>query len=105
LTALRFASAAALPVRYSQARQLIARGVRAFMASSVGRLFDAVAALLGFTGPVTFEAQAAIWLEHHASRATISALVPFGYAHGELDWKLALRSVIDSRLAASRLGA
>jgi hydrogenase maturation protein HypF len=94
-----------LPARYCQARQLIARGVRTFMTSSVGRLFDAVAALLGFTGPVTFEAQAAIWLEHHASGATNSALVPFEYAYGELDWRPALRSVIESRLAGEDVTA
>jgi hydrogenase maturation protein HypF len=94
-----------LPPRYSRARLLVARGVRTFLTTSVGRLFDAAAALLGFTGSVTFEAQAAIWLEHHASSATDSALVPFEYADGEVDWRPALRSVIASRLAGEPVSA
>jgi hydrogenase maturation HypF-like protein len=94
-----------LPVRYRQARLLVARGVRTFVTTSVGRLFDAVAALLGFSGDVTFEAQAAIWLEHRASCATDCAPVPFEYGDGQIDWRPAIRSVIERRLAGEDVPA
>ncbi|HXB70230.1 MAG TPA: carbamoyltransferase HypF, partial [Candidatus Acidoferrales bacterium] len=47
------------PERYEVARQVARSGVRTFLTSSVGRLFDAAAALLGFQGPISFEGQAA----------------------------------------------
>jgi hydrogenase maturation protein HypF len=86
------------PVRYRHAVQLMAARVRVFPTTSAGRLFDATAALLGFARPVTFEAEAAIWLQHCASRATTSAAIPFEFASGLLDWCPAVRAIIDLRM-------
>lgn len=44
-----------------------AKGLNSPVTSSAGRLFDAAAAALGFTRAVTFEGQAAMWLEGIAS--------------------------------------
>ena len=60
----------------------------------MGRLFDTVAALLGFTRPMTFEGQAAIWLEHLAARAPATSTPARSRSHGgELDF----RPLLDGR--------
>jgi hydrogenase maturation protein HypF len=57
------------PPRYLRARKLLEKGLRTFTTTSAGRLFDTAAALLGFTREITFEGQAAIWLEQLAGSA------------------------------------
>jgi hydrogenase maturation protein HypF len=85
------------PIRYRQAVQLATARIRTFKTTSAGRLFDAVAALLGFKTPVTFEGQAAMWLEHCASAARDSATVPLEFSEDVLDWRPALRRIIELR--------
>lgn len=43
--------------------EAIRKGIHAPLTSSAGRLFDAAAAAIGFRRPVTFEGEAAMWLE------------------------------------------
>ena len=57
------------PARYRQALELVSKQVRSFTTTSVGRLFDSAAALLGFTRAITFEGQAAMWVESLAREA------------------------------------
>lgn len=84
--------------RYRDAQMLLRRGVRSFTTSSVGRLFDAAAALLGFTRPVSFEGQAAMWLEQLArtSHAPVDPY-PFPFAGRELDFRPLLSHVARDR--------
>jgi hydrogenase maturation protein HypF len=84
--------------RYQKARELIHKSVRTFPTTSVGRLFDAAAALLGFTRDVTFEGQAAMWLEQLARRVHPTEPYPFPYTGEELDFRPLLRSVVRDRL-------
>lgn len=86
------------PDRYLQARELVAKGLRTFPTTSVGRLFDTVAALLGFTRGVTFEGQAAIWVEQIARGAPPVAPLPMPFHSAELDPRPLLRAVIEARL-------
>ncbi len=84
--------------RYEKSRALLRSRVRTFSTTSVGRLFDCVAALLGFTRPITFEGQAAMWLEHRARESSAAEAFPFPYLEGELDFRPALQAIVEDRL-------
>lgn len=84
--------------RYQDAMQLIRRRVCTFSTTSMGRLFDAAAALLGFVREITFEGQAAIWLEQLAGSASIVDAYPFPFAGSELDFGPLLEHVIYDRI-------
>jgi hydrogenase maturation protein HypF len=86
------------PSRYRDALQLVNRNVRSFATTSMGRLFDTAAALLGFTREVTFEGQAAMWLELLAAHAPAADAYPFPLGGNELDFRPLLQSVINDRL-------
>ena len=86
------------PERYRNAKELVRKDVRLFATTSVGRLFDAAAALLGFTREVTFEGQAAIWLEQLARPAPISEPYPFPFVDDVLDFRPLLKAVAQDRL-------
>ena len=74
------------PPATSQAVELVRKNVRSFRTTSMGRLFDAAAALLGFTRAISFEGQAAMWLEHLAQRSSSADAYPFPFADGTLDF-------------------
>jgi len=86
------------PQRYCHAMELVVKGVRVFPTTSVGRLFDTVAALLGFTREITFEGQAAMWLEHLAASASGGDAYRFPIDRNELDFRAVLAEVIADRL-------
>jgi len=87
------------PGRYRQALQLVQKRVRTFETTSVGRLFDTVAALLGFTREISFEGQAAMWLEHLAQSGDAVAAYDFPLQGGELDFRPLLAAIIADRLS------
>ncbi len=86
------------PERYIVSLGLIEKQVRAFPTSSMGRLFDTVAALLGFTREITFEGQAAIWLEQLARRTRTARVYPFPNTEGTLDFRGLLSEIIRDRM-------
>ena len=86
------------PSRYKDALQMVHAGLRSFTTTSAGRLFDTAAALLGFTRGITFEGQAAIWLEHLANRASNPDAYPFPFVDNELDFRPLLGAMIHDRL-------
>ncbi|MEO5904133.1 MAG: Sua5/YciO/YrdC/YwlC family protein, partial [Gemmatimonadaceae bacterium] len=85
------------PPRYRKTLQLLDSGTRVFETTSAGRLFDTVAALLGFTREITFEGQAAIWLEQLARKSVVTEAYEFPFVDGELDFRPLLTSVINER--------
>jgi hydrogenase maturation protein HypF len=94
----------AFPERYARARVLIGGNLRVFTTSSVGRLFDTVAALAGFTREQSFEGQAAMWLEHLARYSR--EVIPYAFAieDGEFDPRPMLRAIIEDRFAGRAPG-
>lgn len=84
--------------RYEDALRLIERGVRTFETSSMGRLFDACAALLGFTRNISFEGQAAIWLEQLARAGSPDTRpLPFPVDGDTLDFRPLLEAAAKDR--------
>jgi hydrogenase maturation protein HypF len=87
---------------YALLARLLEQGVNTPQCSSVGRLFDGVAALLGLSPAVDYEAEAAIGLEQLASRyRNRQDLVPYPTAllDQETPWRLDWRPMLLELLA------
>jgi hydrogenase maturation protein HypF len=81
------------PKRFDQSMELVRKNTRTFPTTSMGRLFDTAAALLGFTREATFEGQAAMWLEHIARGMNADP-----YPFPDLDFRPLLESLAADRL-------
>ena len=86
-------------------RQMLEKNIRSPRTSSAGRLFDAVAYLVGFRGPISFEGQAAMLLEYAAAPATTDAY-PYAIGSDEpcvIDWSPMIQQILkDLRCGTER---
>jgi hydrogenase maturation protein HypF len=83
--------------KYTWASQLVEKRLRTFICTSAGRLFDAAAAILGFTRDVEYEGQAAEWLEQLAWRVPRCEPLRFEVGGAHIDCGSALRQMIQRR--------
>ena len=93
---LDLAPAAALDeVERNLLRRQLERDVACVPTSSMGRLFDAVASLLGLRHHITYEAQAAIDLEIAATSGTPLDPYHFALTGDQIDARPVIRAIVD----------
>ena len=72
------------------------KGINSPLCSSVGRLFDAVASLIGIKHVVTYEGQAAMILEDMYKPGETSAY-PFEIKDNQIDWRPILLAILEDK--------
>jgi hydrogenase maturation protein HypF len=77
-------------------RRMLATGTGVVRTSSAGRLFDAVACLLGVRARASFEGQAAMDLEFAVGGERGGTSYPFAIEGEVVDWAPALRVILDA---------
>jgi hydrogenase maturation protein HypF len=83
-----------LPQELSLIKNMLDKGLNAPITSSTGRLFDAVAAIIGLRQKVRFEGQAAMELEFAIGDNTCDEHYPFELRDKIVDWELSIRAIL-----------
>ncbi|ABB24316.1 Hydrogenase maturation protein HypF [Pelodictyon luteolum DSM 273] len=85
-----------------QVLELLQKGVGSYETSSCGRLFDAVAAIAGLCGTISFEGEAAIALTEAAGGETGKKAFRFGLEEHHGRWLMLVSPIIQDVAAAVR---
>ncbi|MGA1792084.1 MAG: carbamoyltransferase HypF, partial [bacterium] len=85
-------------------RQMIRKGINTPITTSMGRLFDAVSALLGFHGRISYEGQAAIELEYFASLSKDAEAYPVVISQEGFPWRMEISPVIHAVMRETQEG-
>ncbi|MCL6546459.1 MAG: carbamoyltransferase HypF [Bryobacteraceae bacterium] len=88
--------------------RMLERGVNSPWSTSVGRLFDAIAALAGVARTNRFEGQAAMQLERAIGRIRTEDCYPLDEKDGVADWRPLIRAVqydVGKRVSAGLISA
>jgi hydrogenase maturation protein HypF len=75
-------------------KQTLAKRINAPLCSSMGRFFDAAAALLGLRQRVSFEGQAAMELEFACGDSATETSYPFNFTSPSIDWTPIIEHVL-----------
>ncbi len=89
--------------KVSTVRSMIERRINTVETSACGRLFDAVASIIGVRDEVNFEAQAAIELETSAFEG-VDEIYPFELAGDQIDVRPMIEGIVRDVLAAKPAG-
>lgn len=78
---------------------MIKKGVSSPLTTSMGRLFDGVASIIGLKHHVSYHAQSAVMLEQVASRSCENSGYPFSIKDGVIDFRPMIKKIVEDKKA------
>lgn len=75
--------------------QMLKKGVNSPLTTSMGRLFDGVASIIGLRHMASYHAQSAIELEQIALKSNTEDVYPFDIVDEDIDWMRMIRCIVE----------
>lgn len=97
---IKIGQALRLPKRFFTALNVLQANISTHPTTSMGRFFDAMAAILGYHTSITYEGEAAIWLEHLARPIlSVTEEYNFPWKNNYWDYEPLLQQIINDKLS------